>query len=139
MPKHCKNYTKCDEVFIGIHEEAEKVPISFTYLEKYYGPVDYQIIHTSRGCIRRCDFCGVYKIEPDFTYKKSIKNEIKKEKLIFYDNNLLANPYIESILAELAFLKNKKRIKWCDSQSGIDGRVLEENPDLAFLLKESWI
>lgn len=137
MPEHCKKYTGCDEVFVGIHEKAELTPISFRYLEKYYGSVDYQIIHTSRGCIRRCEFCGVYKIEPKFTYKKSIGNEIQKKKIIFYDNNLLANPCIENILAELAYLKSKNKIQRCESQSGIDGRILEKNPDLAYLLKKA--
>lgn len=137
MPKHCKNYTGCDEVFTGIHQKAEDTPISYTYLEKHYGPIDYQIIHASRGCIRRCDFCGVYKIEPKFTFRKSIKNEIKKKKLILYDNNFLANPHIEDILTELVYLKSKNQIKWCEAQSGLNGRIIEKNPDLAHLLKKA--
>jgi len=137
MPKHCKKYTKCDEVFVGVHEEAEKCRPVYYYLEKHYGPIDYQIIHTSRGCIRRCEFCGVYKIEPKFTYKESINEEIVKRRLVFYDNNLLANPHIESILTELAYLKSNNKIFSCDSQSGIDGRILEKHPDYAFLLKKA--
>jgi len=137
MPEHCKKYTGCDEVFVGVHEQAEQTPISYTYLEKNYGSVDYQIIHTSRGCIRQCKFCGVYKIEPEFTYKSSILKEITKKKLVFYDNNLLANPAIESILSELAFLKYKQKITWCEAQSGIDGRLLLKNPEFAQLLKDA--
>jgi hypothetical protein len=137
MPEHCKKYTECDEVFIGVHKDAENCPPALTYLEKHYGKKDYQIIHTSRGCIRRCNFCGVYKIEPEFTYKSSIEHEIVKQKIIFYDNNLLANPNIENILAELSYLKEKKKIKWCEAQSGIDGRILEKRPHIAFLLKEA--
>ena len=137
MPEHCKKYTKCDEVFIGIHKEAEKCKPAIIYLEKYYGEKDYQIIHTSRGCIRQCKFCGVYKIEPEFTFKSSIRNEIIKKNIIFYDNNLLANPSIEAILSELAYLKHKNKISWCEAQSGIDGRILEKIPELAFLLKKA--
>jgi hypothetical protein len=137
MPEHCKKYTGCDEVFVGIHPEAEAVPISYKYLEKHFGPIDYQIIHTSRGCIRRCGFCGVYTIEPEFQFKATIKKEIIKRKIIFYDNNLLANPHIEDILTELAYLKEKQKILWCEAQSGIDGRLLEKNPDLAYLLKKA--
>lgn len=137
MPQHCKDYTRCDEVFEGIHKDAEKCEPAYDYLEKYYGRKEYQIIHTTRGCVRRCPFCGVYKIAPEFTFKPSIKDEILKRKIIFYDNNLLANPHIESILTELAYLKWKEKIKWCEEQSGIDGRFLEENPDLAFLLKKA--
>ena len=137
MPEHCKKYTGCDEVFIGVHKEAEQCPPAYSYLEKYYGPVDYQIIHTSRGCIRHCEFCGAYVIEPEFSYKRTIKDEIIKEKIVFYDNNLLANPHIENILTELAYLKNKGKIKWCEAQSGLDGRIIEKNPDLAFLLRQA--
>jgi len=137
MPEHCKKYTKCDEVHVGIHAEAEKCKPAMRYFEKHFGEKDYQIIHTSRGCIRRCEFCGVYRIEPSFTYKNSIKNEIIKRKIIFYDNNLLANPEIESLLTELAFLKHKQKILWCEAQSGIDGRILENNAELAYLLKRA--
>jgi len=137
MPEHCKKYTKCDDVYVGIHPEAEKCQPAYRYLEKYYGPVDFQIIHTSRGCIRKCDFCGVFQIEPKFTYKESIKDEIIKKKIIFYDNNLLANPSIENILVELAYMKEKGKIKECEAQSGLDGRLIEKIPDLAFLLKKA--
>ncbi|MEJ2251891.1 MAG: hypothetical protein P8Y97_19810 [Candidatus Lokiarchaeota archaeon] len=131
MPDHCKEYTGCDEIYIGVHQEAEKCKPAYHYLEKHYGFKDYQILHTSRGCIRKCGFCGVYKIEPEFTFKKSIKNEIVSRKLIFYDNNLLANPNIEEILRELVSLKEKQQILWCDAQSGIDGRILLKKPHLA--------
>ncbi|MFW9939413.1 MAG: Fe-S oxidoreductase [Candidatus Thorarchaeota archaeon] len=137
MPDHCKKYTGCDEVFVGVHPEAEKCKPAYRYLEKHFGPVDFQIIHTTRGCIRKCDFCGIFKIEPKFTYKSSIKEEIIKKKVIFYDNNLLANPHIEEILVELAYLKDQGKILWCESQSGLDGRIIEINPDLAFLLKQA--
>jgi hypothetical protein len=139
MPEHCKKYTGCDEVFVGVHGPAEKVSLSlsYRYLEKHYGELDHQIIHTSRGCIRRCKFCGVYNIEPKFTYKTSIKEEIIKRKLIFYDNNFLANPAIENILSELAHLKHTRKILWCEAQSGIDGRLLLKKPNCAYLLKKA--
>jgi len=137
MPDHCKKYTGCDEVYVGVHKEAEQCPPAYKYLEKHYGKKDYQIIHTSRGCIRKCEFCGVHKIEPEFEYKSSIEREIKRSKIIFYDNNILANPYIENILTELGYLKKKNKLKWCEAQSGLDGRIIEKNPDLAFMLKQA--
>ena len=100
-------------------------------------PLDYQIIHTSRGCPRKCPFCGTWKIEPEFTPKRSIKNEIKFGKVVIYDNNLLANPYIENILNELIELKKKRKIKWVESQSGFDGLILPEKPYLAKMIKEA--
>jgi len=138
IPEHCKEYTKCDEVYRGVHEEAEKCSPAYDLIKNANPhPIDYQIIHASRGCIRRCEFCGTHKIEPEFIPKKSIKNEIKYKKIIFYDNNFLANPYIENILGELIDLKRKKKILWCESQSGFDGRILLKNPYLVKMIKKA--
>lgn len=132
MPDHCKKYTKCTDVIEGPIPEAENLIPDYSLVD-----VDYQIIHTSRGCIRKCGFCGTYIIEPDWVCKKSIKNEIIKKKLIFYDNNLLANQYIEEILKELIQLKKEKKISYLESQSGFDGRILRKKPYLAKMLKKA--
>ncbi len=132
MPEHCKKYTKCTDVIQGPIPETENLIPDYDLVD-----VDYQIIHTSRGCIRKCGFCGTYIIEPDWKCKKSIKNEIIKKKLIFYDNNLLANQYIEDILHELIELKKEKKITYLESQSGFDGRILRKKPYLARMLKDA--
>ena len=132
MPDHCKKYTQCTDVIQGPILEVENLIPNYDLVD-----VDYQIIHTSRGCIRKCGFCGTYIIEPDWVCKKSIKNEIVKKKLIFYDNNLLANQYIEDILKELIELKKEKKITYLESQSGFDGRILRKNPHLAKMLKDA--
>jgi len=129
IPDHCKK-SGCDEVFIGVDEEAEKCKPAYDLVD-----VDYQIIHTSRGCIRRCKFCGTWKIEPKFIFKKSIKDEICSNRIIFYDNNLLSNPYIKDILDELAASKFNDRVVYSESQCGIDGRLL--TLELAKLLKKA--
>jgi hypothetical protein len=133
LPDRCKEFTGCDMVFEGVWEEAETCLPDYSLVD-----VDYQIIHTSRGCKRRCPYCGVYEIEPEFKYEKSIKQKkIIKRKLIFYDNNLLANPFIGDILKELAELKKQHKILSCESQSGFDGRFLLKNPKLGILLKKA--
>ena len=139
MPEHCKRYTDCDEVKEGIVKEAEECFPAYDLIKDTNPhPIDYQIIHASRGCIRDCDFCGVRKIEHDFKPKSSIKGKInEKRKIVFYDNNFLASPYIEKILQELIELKKKKEILWCESQSGFDGRVLKEKPYLGEMLKRA--
>jgi len=142
MPDECRRVTECDEVYVGLYKGgiAEMERIDFSLLPE---DVDYQVIHASRGCPRRCPFCGVWKIEPRFTWKSSIRNEIVKPKLIFYDNNLLANPRIENILGEIiefGFSKGTPYSRYqvkCESQSGLDGRILEEKPHLARLLKKA--
>lgn len=136
--KQVKEYTGCDEVYQGVMLEAEKYPPAYDLIENANPqPIDYQIIHASRGCINRCPFCGTYKIEPDFIPKESIKDEIKFKKIIFYDNNFFMNPYVENILQELIELKREKKIVWCESQSGFDGRVLLEKPYLSKMIKKA--
>jgi len=129
MPNHCKK-SGCDKVFIGIDERAERFTPAYDMVD-----VNYQIIHTSRGCLRKCKFCGTWKIEPKFSYKNSIKSEILSNHIIFYDNNLLANPCIESILEELMYARSNGRPVYSESQCGIDGRLL--TPEIAILLKSA--
>ena len=142
MPEHCKKYTGCDEVFVGVHKEAEEFAknhkLDYSLLDSGNPhPIDCQIIHATRGCPRKCQFCGVWKLEPTFESKKSIKNEINSNKLIFYDNNFLMNPYIEQLLKEITEFKHSGKSIVCESQSGFDGRILLEKPHLAKLVKEA--
>jgi hypothetical protein len=134
MPEHCKNYSGCNKVSTGFYKNgiAEKYEPAYDLVK-----VDYQIIHASRGCFRKCNFCGTWKIEPQVTYKKSIKDEIKSTKLVFYDNNIIANPYVENILTEISETKINNQVVCCESQSGLDGRILERKPNLASLLKKA--
>jgi len=129
MPEHCKQ-SGCNEVFVGVDDRVEKFTPAYDLVD-----VDYQIVHTSRGCLRKCKFCGTWKIEPEFTYKKSIKDEVCSNRIIFYDNNLLANPHIKEILEELKNSKHNGRVVYSESQCGIDGRLL--TPEVAKLLKEA--
>ncbi len=134
MPEHCKSYTGCDKVGQGLYKNglAEELEPAYDLVE-----VDYQIIHASRGCFRRCNFCGTWKIEPTVEYKKTLQKEIFSNMLIFYDNNLIANPHIENILNEISENRINHRVIHCESQSGLDGRILKEKPHIAFLLKKA--
>lgn len=136
-PENCKQFTGCDNVISGIIPEAECIAPDYSLLGDEADNIDYQILHSTRGCTRKCGFCGVYKIEPKFMSKSSIRNEIIRKRLIFYDNNLLANIHIEDLLNELISLKKEKIITRCESQSGFDGRILRKKPELAHLLKKA--
>ena len=134
QPKLCKEVTGCDSVYVGVMDEVEDCLPNYSLLSQ---EPTFQIIHTSRGCNRKCHYCGVNCIEPQQTFIKSIKDRVFKKKLIFYDNNLLANPYIETILRELILLKSQRKITNCESQSGFDGRILRKKPYLGEMLKRS--
>jgi len=130
------NYTGCDEVWQGVVTEAEKYFPAYDLVQDTNpDSIDYQIVHASRGCERRCPFCGTWKIEPEFVPELSIRSKIKYRKVIFYDSNFLMNPHIEDILRELIDLKSANKIAWCECQSGFDGRILLERPRLARMLR----
>ena len=137
MPDDCKRISGVNNIWIGIYPEAENFEPAYDLIEQNPHPLDYQIIHSSRGCPRECDFCGTWKIEPNFISKSSIKDEIFKKKVVFYDNNLLMNHNINNILEELIELKKSEKIKWCESQSGFDGRILLKKPKLAKKIKQA--
>ncbi len=127
-----KTYTGCDDVWQGVMQEAETCEPAYDLIADSGGPpVDYQIIHASRGCPRRCEFCGTWKIEPRFTCLSSLKPIVTRRKLVFYDNNFLMNPNLNNILSELMELKSQGRLLWCEAQSGFDGRVLMQMPHIA--------
>lgn len=124
---------------VGLHKNAEKFLPDYSLLE---GSVDYHVMHAMRGCIRKCKFCGVWRLEPKLIYKTpEIVSEgiikIGKNKVIFYDNNFLANPHIENILKKLSDLRVNGRPVIFESQSGFDGRLLENFPNLAYLIRQA--
>jgi hypothetical protein len=95
-----------------------------------------------RGCIRRCKFCGTWRIEPKLTAKdeKQLIQEIisvGKNKVIFFDNNFFANPHIKKILVKLRKIRVNDKPVIFESQSGFDGRLLEKDPSLAELIKKA--
>ncbi len=126
MPEDCKRRSPFARICRGLYRRgvAEKVLPDYSLLPE---ELDYQIVHTSRGCTRKCAFCGTWKIEPEFTCVDSVLPLIQKRRLVFYDNNLLANPYIDKILRELADHRLPAgRTLRCESQSGFDLRLLTE-------------
>ncbi len=126
MQRHCKKRSPFARVCRGLYRGgvAECVALDYSLLPE---ALDYQIVHTSRGCKRRCTFCGTWRIEPEFKCVDSILSSVVKRKLVFYDNNLLANPHIEKILCEIAEYKGERgRRLACESQSGYDLRLLTQ-------------
>jgi hypothetical protein len=123
----------------GVHSPSERFIPDYSLLGE---ELDYHITHAMRGCIRKCAFCGTWRIEPKLMYKtaKELLEELKKvnkNKVIFFDNNFFANPNIKEILIELANLRINGRQVIFESQSGFDGRLLEKDPELATLLKKA--
>jgi len=85
------------------------------------------ILFSSRGCIRRCPFCSVPQLEPEFEAKKSVKHLIYPghQKVILWDNNILGSPYWENIFDELEDSGFE-----IDFNQGLDARLLTEETAL---------
>jgi len=81
------------------------------------------ILFSSRGCIRRCPFCSVPQLEPQFEPKKSIRHLIypSHTKVVLWDNNILASPYWRDIFTEL-----EESGLTVDFNQGLDARLLTE-------------
>ncbi len=124
---------------VGLHKRAEKHYPDYSLLG---GGVDHHVTHGMRGCPRKCRFCGVWQIEPVRQDKtpEEIVTELKavgKNRVIFFDNNFLANKKIEGFLSELVAIKVNGKPVIFECQSGFDGRLIEKDPGLAVLLKKA--
>jgi radical SAM superfamily enzyme YgiQ (UPF0313 family) len=98
--------------------------------------------HASRGCIRKCSFCGVPKLEGDQRDVQSITSVVnriaalygEKKDLILMDNNIVASATFKEIIAEirdLGFVPGAKLKRGrtpvqrrVDFNQGVDARVL---------------
>lgn len=97
--------------------------------------------YTTRGCIRKCAFCAVPKIEPFYMDYVPLKKQIKqinrkygvKKDLLLLDNNVLASSQFDRIIDEIkdiGFYKGAKlnnRLRFVDFNQGIDLRLLTKH------------
>jgi hypothetical protein len=65
--------------------------------------------YMTRGCVNRCPFCAVPKLEPQYKHYLSIKEQIaeinkkygQKKNLLLLDNNILASKQFPQIIREI--------------------------------------
>lgn len=112
----------------------------------YQYPVrDAYFTYASRGCVRKCKFCGVPKLEGEQRDTESltdIVSEIEKKygakkDLILMDNNVVASARFKEIIAEIRDLGFSKGAKLkrngrgiarrVDFNQGVDARILCKN------------
>ena len=118
--------------------------IEYKYPENnaYYG-------YMTRGCIRKCSFCAVPKLEPTFQdfvpLKKQIKEASKKygekRNLLLLDNNVLASdcfPEIINEIKESGFSKDSRFIEPNQLDIAIKNLKTGYN-DRAFVNKSSFL
>jgi hypothetical protein len=111
-----------------------------------YPVYDAYFTYASRGCIRKCSFCGVPKLEGDQRDTESISAVVRgvenlygpKKDLTLMDNNVVASPRFKEIIAEirdLGFTPGAKlqrgRVpvqRRVDFNQGVDARILCKDP-----------
>jgi hypothetical protein len=113
----------------------------------YKYPVhDAYFAYASRGCVRKCSFCGVPKLEGDLYDTPSLTKIVEgtqrlygsKKDLVLMDNNVVASPRFKNIIAEirdLGFIPGAKlkrvrnsALRRVDFNQGVDARILCKDP-----------
>ncbi len=113
-----------------------------------YAVRDAYFAYTTRGCIRKCHFCGVPKLEGGQRDTESLTSVVRaieelygpKKDLILMDNNVVASPRFREIIAEIRDLgfvpgaklqREGKRApvqRRVDFNQGVDARILCKDP-----------
>ena len=111
------------EIYEGLVPEVEELLPDYSLVPEWKA----SILFSSRGCIRKCPFCSVPQLEPEFEAKKSVKHLIYPghKKVILWDNNILASPYWRNIFNEL-----EESGLEVDFNQGLDARLLTEETAL---------
>ncbi|MDR0744623.1 MAG: hypothetical protein LBE97_01565, partial [Holosporales bacterium] len=101
----------------------DELPLDYSILDEVdykYPSADAYFAYSTRGCIRKCNFCAVPTIEPKYHAFISIKNQIKqtrrkfgeKKDLLLMDNNVLASKYFNDIIDEIKAVGFKRGAKY---------------------------
>lgn len=98
------------------------LPLDYSILEEIeyeYPAKDGYLSYMTRGCINKCKFCAVPKLEPKYKNYLPIKKQLeeaskkfgKKKDLLLLDNNVLASNKFNEIIDEIkeaGFYKDSK-------------------------------
>ena len=103
----------------------DDLPLDYSILSE----IDYKydigsayLTYMTKGCTRKCKFCAVQKLEPDYVPKidtinkyNSIKQRYgDQQNLIIMDNNILESPKFQEIVDEIKQLGFKKGAKYSE-------------------------
>lgn len=91
---------------------VDELPLDYSILDEIdyiYPANNAYFAYMTRGCINRCPFCAVPKLEPEYKGYISLKKQLAKTKarfgeqrhLLLLDNNVLASPNFDSIIDEI--------------------------------------
>lgn len=126
MPGRIKTIYPFLDIHVGLCEKAEHYMPDYDILNgtKKWNDWDGSMIFSSRGCVRRCPFCVVPRIEGHISPALSdIQNYVYPghKRIILLDNNLLASPNWRQVLKELKDIGLPT-----DFNQGLDARLVDE-------------
>jgi len=110
----------------------KKLPFEIEHLKPdydLYPDIHYSMGFTTRGCIRRCPWCIVWRKEGNIRHWADLEEFLDKrfDKVMLLDNNILAHKSWEETFLKLI----RYRLKVCFNQ-GLDIRLVDD--DVARLL-----
>lgn len=115
-----------DEIVVGLTKEAEDLMPDYELVPEWHRERGASIMFSHRGCIRKCDFCAVPKLEgkpfqirPNSDVAHLIHPEHKR--VILWDNNVLGESHWRDLFAELQELNVE-----VDFNQGLDARLVTE-------------
>ncbi|MDG6912787.1 MAG: hypothetical protein JRN35_06875 [Nitrososphaerota archaeon] len=115
LPEHASTLG-ANEVHVGLMQEVEDLVPSWDLIPAWDG----SIVFASRGCIRKCGFCSVPKLEgPPSDLRKGIRRLVypRHTRIVLWDNNMLGNANWEPIFDELSHMD-----LMVDFNQGLDAR-----------------
>ena len=115
----------------------DSIDHNYTLLaDSYFG-------YSTRGCVHKCDFCGVHRLEPKFIEYQGLKPYItaiderygEKCHLLLFDNNILASRKFDQVISDILDLGFHKEAKFgptrkqrhLDFNQGTDARLMTEH------------
>lgn len=128
------------EEMVPDYSILDQIDYTYPVRDAYFG-------YASRGCVRKCSFCGVPKLEgaqrempPLATLVKGVDAQHgPKKDLVLMDNNITASARYKEVIAEIRDLgfergaklrrKGKRPVqRRVDFNQGVDARILVKSP-----------
>jgi hypothetical protein len=94
-------------VHSGMCDEIENLPPQYDLnIKGNEYSLDKIVLYASRGCVNKCAYCAVPRLEGKMKSFKSIKHMLPKNKedfksIVLYDNNFTEHEYFDNIVDEL--------------------------------------
>lgn len=124
-PDHAKQ-SGADEVVTGLVKEVEDLLPDYSLVPDWHKNRAASILFSSRGCIRKCGFCSVPKLEgKPFQIRATtrVKHLVHPDhkRVILWDNNILGESQWNDVFSELKELNLE-----VDFNQGLDARLITE-------------